>query len=102
MKKAVLVPLALAAIASPSLAQKSGGTLRLGMQTDPVNLDPHVTTATSTRNQLENVYDTLVSVDSGNRIVAGLAKSWGASQNGLVWTQTSNHHALAISQRSTT
>jgi peptide/nickel transport system substrate-binding protein len=90
MKKVVLFTLALAAFGAalgvPTLAQKSGGTLRLGMQTDPVNLDPHLTTATATRNQLENVYDTLVSVDAGNRIVSSLAKSWRSSNNGLTWT----------------
>jgi peptide/nickel transport system substrate-binding protein len=67
-------------------AQKFGGTLKLGMQTDPVGLDPHTSNATSTRNQLENVYDTLVAVDSSGRIVSSLAKSWRTSGDGLTWT----------------
>ena len=34
-------------------AQQPGGVLRVGMQTDPVGLDPHTTNATATRNMLE-------------------------------------------------
>ncbi|MFO7547089.1 MAG: ABC transporter substrate-binding protein [Trueperaceae bacterium] len=65
---------------------KYGGTLTVGMQTDPVGLDPHITNATSTRNMLENVYDTLVAFDSSLRIVPALAESWTVSDDGLVWT----------------
>lgn len=63
-----------------------GGVLRAGMQTDPVGLDPHTTSATSSRNMLENVYDTLVMFDSEGRIIPGLAESWEASEDGLTWT----------------
>ena len=60
-----------------SFAQpQPGGVLRAGMQTDPVGLDPHTTSATSSRNMLENVYDTLVMFDSAGRVVPGLAESW--------------------------
>jgi len=74
----------------PSAAQTSGprygGTLRAGMQTDPVGLDPHLTTATATRNMMENVYDTLVFYNSDGRYIPGLAESWRTSQDGLTWT----------------
>ncbi|WP_425144874.1 ABC transporter substrate-binding protein [Deinococcus sp.] len=70
----------------PASAQTAGGILRAGMQADPVGLDPHVTQATSTRNQLENVYDTLVSFDSSGKIVPALASSWTASKDKLTWT----------------
>ena len=69
-------------------AQQAGGVLRVGMQTDPVGLDPHTTNATATRNMLENVYDTLVMFDSSLQIVPGLAESWEASDDGLTWTFT--------------
>ena len=65
-----------------------GGVLRAGMQTDPVGLDPHTTSATSSRNMLENVYDTLVMFDSEGRVVPGLAESWETSDDGLTWTFT--------------
>lgn len=71
---------------SAALAQQYGGTLRVGMQTDPVGLDPHVSNATATRNMLENTYDTLVMFDSTLAIVPGLAESWEASADGLQWT----------------
>lgn len=71
-----------------ALAQQTGGVLRVGMQTDPVGLDPHATNATATRNMLENVYDTLVMFDSSLQIVPGLAESWEASEDGLTWTFT--------------
>lgn len=63
-----------------------GGTLRAGMQTDPVGLDPHLTTATATRNMMENVFDTLVFVSSEGRYVPGLAESWTISADGITWT----------------
>lgn len=65
---------------------KYGGVLRTGFQTDPVGLDPHVTNATSSRNLLENTYDTLVRFDNTLQIVPGLAESWEASEDGLAWT----------------
>lgn len=82
-----LIALVLVASAGLALAQpKYGGTLVAGMQTDPVGLDPHITNATSTRNMLENVYDTLVMFDSSLQIVPGLAESWEVSDDGLTWT----------------
>ncbi len=82
-----LIALALVALLGVALAQpKYGGTLIAGMQTDPVGLDPHITNATSTRNMLENVYDTLVMFDSSLQIVPGLAESWDVSDDGLTWT----------------
>jgi len=82
-----LAVLVLVAVAGLALAQpKYGGTLVAGMQTDPVGLDPHITNATSTRNMLENVYDTLVMFDSSLQIVPGLAESWEVSEDGLTWT----------------
>ena len=70
-----------------TLAQPNyGGILRVGMQTDPVGLDPHVTNATATRNMLENTYDTLVMFNENLEIIPGLAESWEASDDGLVWT----------------
>ena len=84
MKKLLLL---LALVLSLSaLAQKSGGVLKAGMQTDPVGLDPHTTNATASRNVLENIYDTLVMFDSKLRIVPSLANSWSASADGLTWT----------------
>ncbi len=82
--KRILVLLALGL--GLAFAQSYGGVLRAGMQTDPVGLDPHTTNATSTRNMLENVYDTLVMYDASGKIQPGLAESWETSEDGLTWT----------------
>lgn len=88
MKLLTTLALSLALSLGAALAQTSGGVLRAGMQTDPVGLDPHTTQATSTRNQLENVYDTLVAFDSEGKIVPSLASRWTTSQDNLTWTFT--------------
>jgi len=95
MRKALLwgiVGLVLVLEFQPLAAQTSGprygGTLRAGMQTDPVGLDPHLTTATATRNMMENVYETLVVVSPDLRILPGLAESWKVSDDGLTWIFT--------------
>ncbi len=86
----VIIGLLLGTGFQPSAAQSQGprygGTLRAGMQTDPVGLDPHLTTATATRNMMENVYETLVVVSPDLRILPGLAESWKTSDDGLTWT----------------
>ena len=69
-----------------AFAQTYGGVLRVGMQTDPVGLDPHTTQATATRNMLENTYDTLVALDENLEIVPALAESWEVSEDALTWT----------------
>ncbi len=81
-----IISLLIVALLGSALAQQYGGILRAGMQTDPVGLDPHLTTATATRNMLENVYDTLVMFNSSGLIVPALAESWESSDDGLTWT----------------
>ncbi len=84
--KRLLIGLLVLAVGVVFAQPQYGGVLRVGMQTDPVGLDPHVTNATATRNMLENTYDTLVMFDSSLAIVPGLAESWEASADGLQWT----------------
>lgn len=73
-------------LAAAAAQPEYGGVIRLGFQADPVGLDPHVTNATSSRNLLENTYDTLVRFDDTLQIVPGLAESWDVSDDNLVWT----------------
>ena len=84
--KHLYVLLCLALLGLATAQPQYGGVLRAGMQADPVGLDPHSTQATSTRNMLENVYDTLVMFDSSMQIVPALATSWETSEDGLTWT----------------
>jgi len=69
-------------------AQQAGGTLRAAWAQDPVGLDPHITSARSSLQVLENVLDTLVTLDQDQNVVPSLAESWDVSQDGLTWTFT--------------
>jgi peptide/nickel transport system substrate-binding protein len=75
-----------APVAAQTSGPRYGGTLRAGMQTDPVGLDPHLSTATATRNMMEQIYDTLVFYSASGRFTPGLAESWTTSTDGLTWT----------------
>jgi peptide/nickel transport system substrate-binding protein len=86
MRRSFVMLLAFLVLGAGLAQPQYGGVLRVGMQGDPVNLDPHLSNATLTRNMMENVYDTLVMFNAGLEIVPGLAESWSASEDGLQWT----------------
>lgn len=67
-------------------AQQQGGTLRVAWAQDPVGLDPHITSARSSIQILENVLDTLVTLDAEQNVVPSLAESWSVSDDNLTWT----------------
>lgn len=82
-------------------AQQAGGTLRVAWAQDPVGLDPQITSARSSIQILENVLDTLVTLDTEQNVVPSLAEEWSASDDNLTWTfklrsgvQFSNGRAL--------
>jgi peptide/nickel transport system substrate-binding protein len=55
---------------------KVGGTLNVGLASDVVTFDPLLSSSLYDRQAMLNVYDTLVKVDSSNKIVPDLATSW--------------------------
>jgi peptide/nickel transport system substrate-binding protein len=63
-----------------------GGVLIAAISADPEGLDPHLTSAHSSFEILENVYDTLVTVDENLNMVPSLAESWEVSNDNLTWT----------------
>ncbi len=65
---------------------KRGGTLTAAIGADPVNLDPHLSSAYSTFEVLENVYNQLVGLDDNLQIVPELADSWTVSPDKLTYT----------------
>ena len=81
-----LVVLLLTALVGMTSAQQQGGTLVAAWAQDPVGLDPHITSAYSSFQILENVLDTLVTLDAEQNVVPSLAESWESSEDGLEWT----------------
>jgi peptide/nickel transport system substrate-binding protein len=63
-----------------------GGTLIAAISADPEGFDPHITSAHSSFEILENVYDTLVTVDENLNMIPSLAESWEISDDNLTWT----------------
>src|SRR5690625_2441553 len=87
MKKLLQLSLvATLAAAGFGFAQQQGGTLVAAWAQDPVGLDPHITSARSSLQVLENVLDTLVALDQDQNIIPSLAEEWDVSEDGLTWT----------------
>ncbi len=78
MRKPVF--LAAAAFAAVPLAV-SAQTLELATDQSPAGLDPHVATAFSTKLINDSIYEGLTAIDSGLRVVPGLAESWTVSDD---------------------
>ena len=83
----VLIVAGLMAAAS---AQGSGGsaTLRVGLDADPPNMDPHRSTAAVDRQVYQNLFDKLVDTDENLQIVPMLATAWTISADGKTVTLT--------------
>jgi peptide/nickel transport system substrate-binding protein len=64
----------------------SGGTLTLGVQADPAELDPHKTSLTAAWHVIEHVYDTLLTTDETLSPIPALAESWDISDDGITYT----------------
>ncbi|MEM8851656.1 MAG: ABC transporter substrate-binding protein [Pseudomonadota bacterium] len=76
----------LAALALPAAAQVSGGTLIWGHSETTQNLDMHQTGTASTGRVLENVHDSIVTVDENLTVIPGLAEAFEVSDDGLTYT----------------
>ncbi len=88
MKRAfVLVCMVVLVTVSLSTAAPSrGGTLRVGLNADPPNLDPHQSTAAVDRQVFQNLYDKLVDINQNLEIVPMLATSWQIADGGRTYT----------------
>jgi peptide/nickel transport system substrate-binding protein len=64
----------------------SGGTLKVGLQADPAQLDPALTSLTAAWHIIEHVYEALLSYDTGLNPVPQLAESYEISADGTVYT----------------
>ncbi|HEY6103118.1 MAG TPA: ABC transporter substrate-binding protein [bacterium] len=84
---AVLVLIAILAVTAASYAApRRGGTLRVGLESDPPNMDPHQSTAAVDRQVFQNLYDKLVDINKDLEIVPMLATSWTITDGGRVYT----------------
>lgn len=75
-----------AAAQEASPAPVTGGTLRIGVQGDPTNLDPHLTVLAAAGVVIELAYEGLVAVDANLLPTPALAESWTVSEDGLTYT----------------
>jgi peptide/nickel transport system substrate-binding protein len=65
-----------------------GGTLRVALDRDPPNLDPHRSSAQVDRQVFQNLFDKLVDTDANLTVVPMLATSWTISPDGKTVTFT--------------
>lgn len=71
---------------SPSTPASTGGTLVIGVTTDPDTLLPWTATQFQAVNVLQTIYGTLTEFDKDLNVVPGLAESWDVSSDGLTVT----------------
>lgn len=75
-----------AAAQEASPEPKTGGTLRVGLQADPAELDPHLTSLTAAWHVIEHVYEGLVRTSPSLEPEPSLAESWDISEDGITYT----------------
>jgi hypothetical protein len=80
------VHLSAAARAADEEATQPGGTMVMGMTTDPPTVNPAITAGAPDRLVGCMVYESLVRVAKGFRVEPALAKSWDVSPDGLRYT----------------
>lgn len=78
----VMLVLASVSFAAP----RKGGILRVGMNEDPPNMDPHQSSAAVDRQVFQNLYDKLVDLNQNLEIVPMLATSWTITDGGRTYT----------------
>lgn len=72
--------------ASASQTAQTRTDLNMALSVDPDGLDPQRTTAASTFQITNNIYDTLLRVNTDGTLKEGLAESWETSEDGLTLT----------------
>jgi peptide/nickel transport system substrate-binding protein len=72
---------------NPALASKADGILRIGWNQEPRTLNPMGSDTVQAGTIMRNcLYDTLITRDENMNPTPMLAKSWGTSDDGRVWT----------------
>ena len=89
MQRIAWMVVAFAIVWGAAVAQgqpQPGGKLTVGIQYEPVTLDPHVTGQANARRMLHNIVDTLVYGDDDGGLHPWLAERWEISEDGLEYT----------------
>jgi peptide/nickel transport system substrate-binding protein len=86
MKALVVAGIVVAFGALATLAQER--TVTVGLDADPPNLDPALSSALVDRQVQNQIYDKLVDIDSNLKIIPMLALSWKVSELGTTYTFT--------------
>lgn len=66
----------------------SKDTLRIGLDDDPPQLDPHLSSAAVDRQTFQSLYNKLIDIDENLEFVPELATSWKESEDGLTYVFT--------------
>lgn len=69
-----------------SNSDTSKDTLVIGLDDDPPQLDPHLSSAAVDRQTYQSLYNKLLDIDENLNIIPELAKSWVASSDGKTYT----------------
>jgi peptide/nickel transport system substrate-binding protein len=67
-------------------APSAGATIRVALESDPPNMDPHRSGAAVDRQVFQSLYDKLVDTDEKLKVVPMLATSWTISPDGKTYT----------------
>ena len=89
-----LLVFGLAAVQAQPAAPQRGGTIRVGITQEILNLDPHVATAFSSFQVMDLVYESLLRLNAKTlEVEPNLASSWSVSPDGLEYTFTLRRNA---------
>jgi peptide/nickel transport system substrate-binding protein len=91
----LLVVLAVSAGQAQTPAPQRGGTIRVGITQEILNLDPHVATAFSSFQVMDLIYESLLRLNPRTlQVEPNLAQSWTVSSDGLIYTFTLRRDAV--------
>ncbi len=86
MKRILLLLTVLMMVLSCGQGNKKGDVITINLRTEPSSIDPQITTDISGGTVDELIVEGLLRKDKNGKSIAGLAKEWTSTPDGLVWT----------------
>ncbi len=68
------------------LRSRGGGFMRFNLVSDPLTLDPALSTDATSNEVVAQLFEGLVQFDKGANVIPGIAWHWNISPDGLTWT----------------